>query len=377
MLYTQAELIPLYVKAYLRTKKDLYKKVVIETINMVEDRFVDRGLFYSASDTDSDGIEGGYFLFSAKEIQKALKSNSHATKIKEIIEFTKDGNFNGKTTINIFLDRRPKGFECFVNELKKIRKNKTYPFIDKKINTAWNAMMIKALYEASILDKSYTKKANEHLEKLRDFMFERGELYHQSLIGIKPKQLGLLEDYSFFISALIAGYESDYDESKINFAYYLFEKAKEKFYKNGRWSLSDSGFIVEADLNDKYYTSALGEMLQNIFNLASLKASHKYLKVGEESLKHIIKKISIKQDSAPASAQAFLMDKIGVVILKSSKSNLIDKALEIKNTKYPYLLTKKENYDNYLACTINSCFSIDKNLSKVKKDIEDIGFNPK
>ena len=151
-----------------------------------------------------------------------------------------------------------------------------YPFIDKKIITAWNSMMIEALYAAAIIDNKYAKKADKHLEALKNFMFDRGEIYHQSLLSHKPKQKGLLEDYSFFIAALIASYEFNYDKKKLDFAEYLLAQAKEKFYKKEEWYLGDDSLNVKAGMKDKYYTSALGKMAQNIIKLAALKDSFKY-----------------------------------------------------------------------------------------------------
>ncbi|NOR57703.1 MAG: DUF255 domain-containing protein, partial [Sulfurimonas sp.] len=64
MLYNQAELIPLYVRAYLLTKKELYKDVVKESIEMLDARFVQDKLYYSASDADTHHEEGKYFIFT-------------------------------------------------------------------------------------------------------------------------------------------------------------------------------------------------------------------------------------------------------------------------------------------------------------------------
>lgn len=68
MLYDQAELIPLYVRAYLRTGKQLYKDVVIETIAMLDARYMKDDLYYSASDADTNKEEGAYFIFSKEEL---------------------------------------------------------------------------------------------------------------------------------------------------------------------------------------------------------------------------------------------------------------------------------------------------------------------
>jgi len=203
MLYTQAELIPLYTKAYLLKSKKLYKNIVIETIDMLEKRFAYGEFFYSASDADSNHKEGGYFTFRYDEILASLKDNQNKKNILKALRINKSGNFNGKIHLNIYDSKRANGFDKFVKKLKIIRKSKQYPFIDKKIITSWNAMMIEAYFSASQIDEKYIIKANKHLKALTNLMFDRGLLYHQTMPNNIPKQKGLLEDYAFYISSFI------------------------------------------------------------------------------------------------------------------------------------------------------------------------------
>ena len=370
MLYNQAELIPLYTRAYRYKKNDLYKNIVRETISMINQRFVEKNLFYSASDTDSEGKEGYYFTYTPKEIENALQKNSNAEELEDSLEFITYGNFHGDVHLNFYTKNRPKGFELFRDDLLKLREKKKYPFIDKKIITAWNAMMIEALYIASSIDIKYKNQADKHLQALQELMFDKGELFHQTILGVKPTQLALLEDYSFFISALIAAYQVDFDTKKLNFANYLFSRAKEKFYKNGIWYLSDDKLKIKANLNDKYYTSALSKMLQNILKLASLKESFKYEKLAVKSLNSIVKELSIKQSDAPAAAIAYLMQSLKVVTLKANKTLLQKNEVLLNKIKYPYVLRKSSKDSGYLACTIGRCFSKEDDLNKIVKAIE-------
>ncbi|CAI6163942.1 MAG: hypothetical protein SPLUMA2_SPLUMAMAG2_01152 [uncultured Sulfurimonas sp.] len=355
MLYDQAELIPIYVRAYLKTGKQLYKDVVVETIAMLDKRYVKDDLYYSASDADTDHEEGAYFIFT----QKDLKGTG-----VEYIE-----NFEDKMHLNIYENQRPKNFQRMRKTLLKVRSTRKYPFIDKKINTAWNALMIEALYSASIIDKKYKKKADKTLKALSELMFKNYDLYHQTIIGMTPRQKGLLEDYSFFIGALIAGYEVDYDKDKLDFAEYLLNHANAKFYKKGVWYLSDDNLDIKAGLIDKYYASPLSKMLQNIINIASLKASFRYEKLALATLEPQIDVLKFKQSNAPALAKAYLMQNLKVTTLKSKKQNLLKYKKEIQKIAYPYVLTKEEKYDDYLACTIRLCYSKDKNIKTVIKAI--------
>ena len=197
MLYNQAELIPLYASAYNRVGKQLYKDVVVETIAMADNRFLKNNLYYSASDTDSNDVEGDYFVFSVEQIKEALENNPDAEALEDSLEFVVDGNFRGRVHLNFYTSDRPKGFDKFKKDLLKIRADKKYPFIDKKINTAWNAMMIEALYASSLIDAKYKVKAGEHLRALKELMFFKGELHHQTLMGLEPKQKACSKTIAF------------------------------------------------------------------------------------------------------------------------------------------------------------------------------------
>ena len=370
MLYNQAALIPLYVRAYLLSSKKLYKTIVEETIQMLENRFTHKNVYFSASDADTNHKEGEYFIFSLQEIKNALKNNPNALSIKDDINFNEHGNFEANLHLNFYTTQRKAGFEDFRNKLLDVRKKKQYPFIDKKINTAWNSMMIEALYSASYIDQKYVKKANQHLDALLSLMYNKGKLYHQTILGVKPKQLGLLEDFSFLISALIAAYEVDFDNSKLDKAEFFLAKAKKEFYIDGIWYLNTDEPKIKADMQDKYYTSPLAKMTQNIIKIASLKSSFSYEALAIKTLESMNAEIEKSQSDVPASARAFLMQEEGIVILKNSKEILQKNALKIKKINYPYLHLKiDKTNENYLACTMRNCFAIDKELENIEKSI--------
>ena len=371
MLYNQAELIPLYAEAYRETKEPLFKAVVDETVAMTLQRFGKDGLFFAASNADTDDEEGKYFLFTEKEIDKVLKTNPYQKSLDEAMEYGGFMNFEGKLHLNFYTDRRPKGFYAFRRSLQKVRESRKYPFVDTKIITAWNAMMIEALYRAKAVDRKYITVANNHLSQLLKLMFPKNRLYHQTLYGEKPKQEGLLEDYTFLISALIAGYEADYETQKLALANRLMEQAIFLFYREGRWVQADDGLNIDVDLNDKYYTSSYGRMMQNLFRLAALSENLGFENIAKRSLETKMAEIEEKQDLVPSSAIALLMQEYGVVVLKQKKDVLNVKRNAIKTIRYPYLVTKvKEDTDNFLACKVDRCFAYDRELAKVAEKIE-------
>lgn len=176
---------------------------------MINKCFEKDGVYYSASDAESNHVEGGFFVYSYDEVVSSMKGLSKKQKIEleEALEFSEFGNFEDKIHISFYTNKRPENFDKIREKLVLIRQNRAYPFIDKKINTAWNAMMIEALFIASELDAKYKEMAQHRMSSLLSLMYKKGVLYHQTIGSKKPSQKALLEDYAFLISALIIGYE--------------------------------------------------------------------------------------------------------------------------------------------------------------------------
>jgi len=282
--------------------------------------------------------------------------------------FVTDGNFHDRVHLNFYTNSRPKGFYYFQKALRMIQSKRTFPFVDKKINTAWNAMMIEALYKASYIDEKYAKMADTTLAALERMMLREKELYHQSVPNHTPTQKGLLEDYAFFIGALLASYEHNYDFSKLQEAQYLLFKAKEKFYENGIWYLSEKKQI-KAGVDDKYYTSAVSKMIRNIIQIAALQESLRYSSFAQKSLNLLLDELYSKVADTPALARDYLMQTKGFIVIKSKKSNLLHHQKEIEAVEYPYIVTTVEDYDDFLACGLRECFAKEKNLQKIIKNI--------
>jgi uncharacterized protein YyaL (SSP411 family) len=75
MLYNQAYLVWVYAQAYRLTLNPLYARVVRQTLDYVlREMSNDKGVFYSATDADSEGEEGTYFVWTIEEINKLIHS---------------------------------------------------------------------------------------------------------------------------------------------------------------------------------------------------------------------------------------------------------------------------------------------------------------
>ncbi len=375
MLYTNAELIEAYSKLYSIKPTEFTKNVIIKTVQNMDDRFLDGGLYKSASDADSEGVEGKYFVFYEKNAHKALKDSGFNEKnIENILTYlgiTEVGNFEeGKTNPIVDTEEKvPKSLDKAKIVLKKLREKTRYPFIDEKILTSWNSLMASALFEAEVVDKKYPKKALKLVDDMLENLQKNGVLYHQLLKGKELKVQGLLEDYAFFTDALIKAFEYSQDKRYLNKALSLTNEAMRKFYIDGKWYLSDSDFKSIAPLEDASYRSAQVVMIKDIYTLSLLKGDMDMYEKAELMLSYVATKIKNHPSAYPEAIKLVIISKKAEIDLKGPKSRISDLRKIKKDVNYPYMYILEEEQDILQACTAKQCFAFSKDAIELQNQI--------
>ncbi|NNJ88583.1 MAG: thioredoxin domain-containing protein [Eudoraea sp.] len=232
MLYDNAQLISLYAKAYGATGNLLYKKVVEETIAFATRELMSpEGGFYSSLDADSLDTkgnlkEGAYYVWTEAELEDLLKSdfdlfkdyyniNSYGFWEEEfyvLIRDATDKEIAEKHSLDVETLR--KRIHTSKELLLTKRGSRPRPWLDDKILTSWNALMIKGLTEAyrylGNTDHLIMAKSTASFLEKKVFK-EDGGLYHNYKEG-KSTIEGFLEDYATLINAWLALYEVTFDE---------------------------------------------------------------------------------------------------------------------------------------------------------------------
>jgi len=378
MLYTNAELISLYSKAYIITKNRLYAEVVKNSIANIDKYFGKNGLYYSASNADSknedgDEQEGYYYIFEYEKVLNFLiKNGVNKSKAKEALDYfgiRQMGNFEGGDYSNATLNGKIGKFTKIKKLLQKYRAKKKYPFIDKKINTAWNALYIKAKFDALVVDKKYQNEAIKSLESLLKLIYKNGNLYHQTLLPYKATQKALLEDYSFLTDALISAYTATLDKKYLNLANKFMQKSIKQFYKNGEWFYSNNNFKSKASLEDGSYKSPSAQAIKNAVVLIALNGDYSMSKVVDKTFKLN----SAYLNNAP-NYYATLLDalvlKKKILVLKANKEKLLN--IDFNRYLYPYLYKKATKYNLYQICGFQSCFKSFKSEKNIEKELKSL-----
>jgi uncharacterized protein YyaL (SSP411 family) len=264
MLYDQALILMAYTEAFQITNNQFYRRVAKEIITYIRrDMMSPDGGFYSAEDADSEGEEGKFYLWTMNEIKENLSPKEADFAIK-IFNIKSEGNFleesTRKTTgSNILYQSVP--IEKLASQLKisiedfselmdnirlklfGIRECRVRPFLDDKILTNWNGLMIAALAKASLAfnEPLYLKTAQRAALFIKNTLIKKGRLLHRFREGESAIQ-GFLDDYSFLIWGLIELYNASFNAQFLKLAVELNETLLEHFCDK-----DEGGFYFSAD----------------------------------------------------------------------------------------------------------------------------------
>jgi uncharacterized protein YyaL (SSP411 family) len=263
MLYDNALLMSLYVHAYQVTKKPLFKRVIAETLEYVTKEMTHAaGGFYSASDADSEGVEGKFFVWASDEIDCVLDP-SDAELAKAYWGISEEGNFEGSNILNLpmsqpdFLSLTSQDSAEVIADIERIRgvlyqerSKRIAPEIDDKILVSWNALMLKAFAEAGVVFENEVwvamaeKNARFLLDQVRD---ENGLLLHTwkatSDSEGDPRIFGYLDDHAYLVDALLTLYETTFNFSYVHEAKSIADQMIERFWD------TDGGVFYDTSLD--------------------------------------------------------------------------------------------------------------------------------
>ena len=375
MTYDNALLSEVYLKAFHVSGNAFYKDVAFETLDFMLDKMSEDSLFYSASDADTEGEEGKYFVYTYEKALKSFEkegipSKAHAD-LAKALNISKEGNFEGKNIVRVEdpSEKIPYYDEAIAALLKRREEKRVYPFIDKKVLVSWNAMMIKSLFKASRVDKKYLKPAIKSLDALLQSMYINSELYHSTLIGKTPKIKAFLEDYAYLGEVLIEAYESTLNEVYLITATKLANNAIEKYFEKGKWKFSRGEFETNADIYDSSYPSSVATMLSLLYSISSL-VDVVYKKFVFKTLEIYSYDVMRQPISTPRMSRMVIRYLKDDVIIKATEENLKAHIQDVDALAHPFSLLKNDSNDGYMICNSNSCFGHEKTFTGVQEVLE-------
>ncbi|MBH0194764.1 MAG: thioredoxin domain-containing protein, partial [Nitrospira sp.] len=234
MLYDNALLTRVYVEAYQVTKNPLYRQVATETLDYVlREMTGPAGGFYSATDADSEGVEGKFFVWTPADVRAALNDEEAARRFCALYDITDAGNWEHTNIPNRLhpIEEVARHIDLTTDELLetaarakpalyRTRLQRIPPGLDDKVITAWNGMMLSAMAEAArVFGEDRYREAAQHTA---DFLFQTharpdGRLLRTSRAG-RAHLAAYLEDYAFLAEGLLDLYEAGASETYLHAA---------------------------------------------------------------------------------------------------------------------------------------------------------------
>jgi uncharacterized protein YyaL (SSP411 family) len=255
MLYDNALLARLYLHAWLATGRALYRRICEETLDYVlREMTGDHGGFFSATDADSEGEEGKFFVWSPEEIEAVLGSEDSIL-FNGFFGVSQRGNFEGKNILNIsvkaaeFAVRVGVSLEQLVDvinrgkeALRTEREKREHPLLDDKALASWNGLMLRAFAEAgaALERQDYLDAAAKNAEFLLTALHPEGQLLRTYREG-QAKLPGFLEDYSFVADGLLSLYEATFERRWLDSAVELADQMIALFWDEGAGAFYDTG----------------------------------------------------------------------------------------------------------------------------------------
>ena len=252
MLYDQAQLAISYLEAFQIAGDASYAETARGILDYVlRDMRDPDGGFYSAEDADSviDAAhpevkgEGAFYIWTQKEIETVAGQpnaqwfcNRFGVEEQGNVQNDPHQEFTGKNILyqahSVEEPAKQAAIFKIAHQLLEARGQRVRPHLDDKILTAWNGLMISAFAKAGavLAEPRYADAAR----RAADFIVSR---MYDPATGILLRRYrrgdaaipGFLDDYAFFIQALLDLYETGFELRDLKLAIRLTEKQAELF----------------------------------------------------------------------------------------------------------------------------------------------------
>lgn len=248
MLYDNAQLLRVYTHLHRSTGSPLARRVATQTADfMLRQLRTTEGVFASALDADTDGVEGLTYAWTPQQLVDVLGANDGA-RAARLLEVTEHGTFeHGSSTLQLLRDPADVFTEADLGvdpdqwwadvqgRLLVARDARPQPARDDKVVTSWNGLAIAALAEtAMILDRPDLLDVAQDVAR---YVVEKhmvdGRLRRTSLGGRVSDALGCADDYGNLAEGLLVLHQATGRAEYLTQARKLLDAASDLFIADG------------------------------------------------------------------------------------------------------------------------------------------------
>jgi uncharacterized protein YyaL (SSP411 family) len=314
MLYDNAQLARVYVHAWQLTGDRRYREVAVGTLDyLARELLTADGAFAASQDADTDGEEGGTFVWTADEVRSVLGPDA-APLFLAVYDVTDGGNWEGRTIL-----RRVRSDDEMATmagtpaadvaarlasaraTLLAARSRRPQPARDDKILAGWNGLALAALADATgalagsdePADRDAGRRYRSLAETAADLLLDRLRLpdgrLRRSWKDGRASADGVLEDHACLADGLLALYEATFDERWFVAARGLADTMLERFADpaGGFFDTSDRHETLVSrpkDLQDNAVPSGNAMAVTVLLRLAALTGEGRHRDAAERAL---------------------------------------------------------------------------------------------
>jgi uncharacterized protein len=231
MLYDNALLALAYAEAFQVTGRADMARVLRTTLEyLLREMTSPGGGFHSATDADSEGVEGKFFVWSEAEVRGLL--GAEAGRFAAFYGVTPRGNFEGENILHVPRpdEREWEALSGAREVLRRARDRRQHPLRDDKVLAAWNGLAISAMAVGGrvLAEPRFVAAAARAARFVLSEMRVGGRLQRSWRDG-RTSGAGFLEDQAFVADALLDLHEATFDPSWLAEARALAEQAETLF----------------------------------------------------------------------------------------------------------------------------------------------------
>jgi hypothetical protein len=305
MGYDNAQLLPLYARAWAATDDPLFHRVSMETADWVmRELQAPEGGYYSTLDADSEGVEGKFYVWEPAEAEALLDPAEFAV-LAPVYGLDRPANFEGRWHLHTYRRLAEVAAELGLTEeaarehldsarqkLLASRNTRIWPGLDEKILTAWNGLMIGGMAVAArILGRdAVAASAARALQFVRASLWQEGRLLATCKDG-RGRYAAYLDDYAFLLDGCLELLQTQWDSGVLDFATDLADVLLAHFEDPGAggffFTADDHEALIERPrpLADEATPSGNGIAARALNRLGHLLAEPRYLESAERALK--------------------------------------------------------------------------------------------
>ncbi len=254
MLYNQAWLARTYMQAYTLTGDTEHARTAKRVLDYVlREMTGDKGGFYSATDADSEGGEGMFFIWTKEQLVSVLGEEDAALAI-DVWGVTEEGNFEERNILhlrgsiaevaanfNLTPAVLSQKLDEFTARLLPVRNTREPPLTDRKVITEWNAMMATTFVMAYEVyqQQEYLDAAIEAVEFVwQNNRKDQAHLFRAHFNG-QSSIAGSQADYAYLAQAMLALFDVTGDDAWMTRTVEVIDVMNAEF-----WDTEQGGYFM-------------------------------------------------------------------------------------------------------------------------------------